>query len=82
MTGRDRFCKRVDESLLRDLTSRELRTRIELLDAELQQLDHDQNHVLQDLYGVEQWRHVRAIALERKAAEAKRERYACELASR
>ncbi len=82
MTGRDRFSARVDSTRLQDLTQGEMRTRIDLLKAEIEQLDHDQQHVEADCYGFDKFHHLKAIAKERVAAANLISRYALELSKR
>ncbi len=82
MTGRERFAARVDNSRLADLSTGELRTRLDLLRAEIEQLDHDQEHIETDTYGFEKFSHLRAIAKERLAAANKVTKFALELSKR
>lgn len=82
MTSLDRFVARVDDSSLVDISAKDLRKRLLLLRAELEQLAHDTEHVSNDLYGMERFHHLRTIERERKAAVAKTARYAVELESR
>ncbi len=54
MRAVDRFIARVDALAPESLTTRELRTRLELLEAELEQLAHDAQHVATETYGQNQ----------------------------
>ena len=63
-----RFKLRVDALRVDSISSRDLRTRIELLDAELEQLVHDEEHVKADCYGAEKLTHIRCIEKERSEA--------------
>lgn len=80
--GIEIFIARVDSSSLEDLTPHELRTRIELLDAELEQLAHDKEHVEVDCYGMEKFQHLRGIERDSLSARAKKARYTVELGAR
>ncbi len=68
MRATDRFIARVDAKAPEALTQRELRTRLGLLEAELQQLDHDQRHVNSECIGSEKSFHLRKIEEERSKA--------------
>lgn len=76
------FAKRIDDTPLRLVTTSELRTRIDLLKAELEQLFHDEVHVTEDLYGLAKFRHLEDIKTERRTARAKIARYTVELTGR
>ncbi len=68
MRAVDRFIARVDSTPDAELTDREIRTRLELLTAELEQLVHDEAHVRAECYGQDKWFHLRGIERERSAA--------------
>ncbi len=74
MRAVDRFIARVDAAPAEQMTTRELRTRLELLEAELEQLSHDREHVETETYGEDKFFHRRAIERERSAALLKKTR--------
>ncbi len=74
MRATDRFIARVDAKEPETLTQKELRTRLELLEAEFSQLDHDEEHCKTETYGEDRWFHLRAITRERSAALTKKAR--------
>ena len=80
--GRDRFIARIDTTALAEVTRAELRTRIELLKAEIEQLDQDEKHVRQDVYGFEKFHYLRDIAKERVVAANRLAKYSSEVAKR
>lgn len=82
MRAVDRFIARVDALAPESLTDRQLRTRLELLQAELEQLDHDTQHVELECYGEDKFFHLRSIARERSAALEKKTRLAQVLGGR
>ncbi len=75
MRATDRFIARVDAAAPETLTPREIRTRLELLAAELEQLDHDQEHVDGETCGTEHRYHVAKIDRERSEALEKKTRF-------
>lgn len=77
-----RFAARIDALPLVEITSSELRSRIAILDVELAQLAHDEDHVEGECIGLERVKHVACIARERIAAMGKRARYSVELSGR
>lgn len=78
----DRFIARVDALPVEALTDRELRTRLELLKAEFEQLDHDAEHVRTDTFGADEAFHIRNLQRERSAALDLKARLLEELGSR
>ncbi len=82
MRAVDRFIARVDALAPETLTDQQLRTRLDLLEAELEQLAHDEEHVHTDTYGEEKFFHIRSIARERSAALEKKTRLTQVLGSR
>ncbi len=82
MRAVDRFIARVDALAPEALTTRELRTRVDLLDAELEQLRHDEEHCRTQTYGEVKFFHMRSIARERVAATALKTRLVLVLGSR
>ncbi len=82
MRAVDRFIARVDKLPPESLTDHQLRTRIELLEAELEQLLHDKEHVKAECYGTEKFYHLRTIEKELSAALEKKTRLAKVLGSR
>ncbi len=82
VTRGDRFAARIDNTALREVLTHELRTRLDLLDAEIEQLDHDEAHVQGECFGTEKFFHLRSITRDRLVVEAKRRRYAEELSKR
>ncbi len=82
MRGVDRFIARVDALAPETLTTRELRTRVELLDAELEQLAHDAKHVAEECYGQDKFFHNRTIQRERHLAVERKSRLLVVLGSR
>lgn len=82
MLGYEKFIIRVDGTAIKDIPVTELRTRLDLLEAELSQLTHDEDHVKTDCYGMELFHHLRKIEKERSAALVKKGRYTTELSER
>ncbi len=82
MRAVDRFIARVDAQAPEALTTRELRTRIELLDAELEQLVHDEEHCRTETYGEDKFFHMRSITRERSTALERKTRLTQILGSR
>ena len=80
--SRGTFIRRVDSTSFADLSSRDMRLRIELLEAELEQLEHDAGHVSTDTYGLERVRHLHNIERERSAALERKTRLLEELGKR
>ncbi len=82
MRAVDRFIARVDAKAPDAMTTRELRTRIDLLDAELEQLDHDEEHCRTETYGEDKFFHIRSITRERSSALERKTRLVAVLGSR